>query len=343
MSPLRFAIIGIGNIAPLHAAAIRGTHDAELVAVATRNSERGTQFAAEHGGTWYADYRELLKRGDIDVVAICTPHDLHLPMTLDAAAAGKHVLCEKPMARTVAECDEMIAACERVGVTLGVIYQSRFEPLVRKLKSALDEGQIGKLLWVSTCTIWYRSDEYYRSADWRGTWAREGGGVLINQGSHALDLFLWLTGMPTRITAKMRTLNHQIEVEDAVMAQLEYAGGALGSVQATTIAFPGFSERMEFFGDRGSVIYYKGEGRVEWHSREPREDRIDQAEATSGAGGPQTTKAGPHIAQFQDFAAAIREHRAPLVDGREARRCNQVIEAIYRSARADQPVSLPSQ
>ncbi|MBI4789978.1 MAG: Gfo/Idh/MocA family oxidoreductase [Chloroflexi bacterium] len=343
MQSLGFGIIGLGNIAPIHAAAIRATPDAKLVAVATRNPERGSTFAAEHGGTWYADYREMLKREDIHIVTICTPHDLHLPMTLDAAAAGKHVLCEKPMARNVAECDQMIAACERAGVTLGVVFQSRFEPLVRKLKTALDDGQIGKLLWASTSTIWYRTDEYYRSAAWRGTWEHEGGGVLINQASHALDLFLWLTGMPARVTARMRTLNHQIEVEDAVMAQLEYASGALGSVQATTIAFPGFSERMEFFGERGSVIYHKGEGRLEWHWREPREDRVDEAEAWSGATGPQTASAAPHAAQFQDFAAAIREHRAPLVDGREARRSIEVIEAIYRSARADQPVSLPLQ
>jgi UDP-N-acetyl-2-amino-2-deoxyglucuronate dehydrogenase len=141
---LRFGIIGVGNIAPVHAAAIRGTPDAELVAVATRNPDRGRAFANQNGGTWYSDYRALLAQPDIDVVTLCTPHDLHLPMTLDATAAGKHVLCEKPMARTVAECDTMIQAARRAGVGLGVILQARFEPLAARLKAALDRGVLGR-------------------------------------------------------------------------------------------------------------------------------------------------------------------------------------------------------
>ncbi len=143
MKKLNFAIIGVGNIAGIHAAAIRGTPDAELVAVATRNPERGKASVAEHGGTCYSDYREVLKQPDVDVIALCTPHDLHAPMTIEAAAAGKHVLCEKPMARTVAECDEMIAACELTGVTLGVVFQGRFEPLSKRLKADVEAGRLG--------------------------------------------------------------------------------------------------------------------------------------------------------------------------------------------------------
>jgi UDP-N-acetyl-2-amino-2-deoxyglucuronate dehydrogenase len=341
MKKLNFAIIGVGNIAAIHAAAIRGTPDAELVAVATRNPERGKAFGAEHGGTLYCDYHEVLKRPDVDVVALCTPHDLHAPMTIQAAAAGKHVLCEKPMARTVAECDEMIGACERAGVTLGVIFQGRFEPLSKKLKADIQAGRLGKLLWTSSNTVWYRSDEYYRSGAWRGTWAHEGGGVLINQAIHAIDMLLWLTGMPTRVTAQMRTLNHQIQVEDAAMAILEYPNGALGLIQATTDAFPGYAERLEFYGSNGGAVYHKSEGKLEWHIVEPRQDVVDVAEAISGAAGPMTTNAAPHTAQFQDFAAAIREHRLPLVDGREGRRSIEVVEAVYRSARSGAAVELP--
>ena len=160
---MRFAIIGIGNIAPIHAAAIRGVSGAELVAVATRQEDRGRVFAAEHGGTWYADYRELLAQAQADVVTICTPHDLHAPMTLAAAEAGVHVLCEKPMARNTAECDAMIAACDRAGVTLGVVFQSRYERLSLSLKDALDSGRLGRLLWASANTLWHRTDAYYRS------------------------------------------------------------------------------------------------------------------------------------------------------------------------------------
>ena len=263
-----------------------------------------------------------------------------LSMAMDAAAAGKHVLCEKPMARNVAECDAMIAACERAGVTLGVISQSRFEPLARRLKALIDDGKLGRLMWVSANTIWYRTDEYYRGGTWRGTWVHAGGGALINQAIHAIDLMQWLGGMPTRVFARARTLSHAIEVEDGALAILEYADGHLGLIQATTIAFPGFPERLEFYGTRGSAVYHKGQGRLEWHLVEPREDHEEQDAISSGAARPMDISAVGHIAQFQDFAAAIREHRAPLVDGREGRRSMQVVEAIYRSARENATVNL---
>jgi UDP-N-acetyl-2-amino-2-deoxyglucuronate dehydrogenase len=341
MNTLAFGIIGVGNIARSHAAAIKGTPDAELVAVATRNPERGRAFVAEHGGTWYADYHDLLARADVDVVALCTPHDLHAPMTIDAAAAGKHIVCEKPMARSVAECDAMIAACERAGVTLGIIFQSRFEPLAHKAKALIDDGRLGRLLWVGASTIWYRTDEYYRSAPWRGTWAQEGGGVLINQAIHAIDMLLWLTGMPARITAQTRTLNHSIEVEDGGIAILEYADNRLGFIQATTVAHPGYPERLEFYGTRGSAVFHKGQARLEWHLLDPREDGEEKAEASSGAARPMDISDAGHIAQFRDFAAAIRERRRPFIDGHEGRKSIEVVEAIYRSARANAPVSLP--
>lgn len=345
MKTLRFGIIGVGNIAPVHAAAISGTPEAELVAVATRDPDRGRVFAAQHGGeqhscSWHADYAELLQRPDIDIVTICTPHDLHLPMTLAAARAGKHVLCEKPMARTPAECDAMIEACEQAGVTLGVIFQSRFEPLSRRLKQLIDDGTLGRLLWVSANTIWYRTDDYYRSGPWRGTWAHEGGGVLINQAAHALDLLLWLTGLPDRITARTRTLNHAIEVEDGALAILEYADNRLGLIQATTAAYPGYPERLEIVGTNGSAIYHKGQARLEWHLIDPREDHVQEAAVSSGAAAPMDITAAGHTTQFQDFVAAIREGRQPLVDGREGRHSIAVIDAIYRSARESTTVDL---
>ncbi len=337
---LRFGIIGVGNIAPMHATAIQNTPDAELVAIATRNPERGGAFVARFGGTWYADYRALLARADVDAVAICTPPDLHLPMTLDAASAGKHVLCEKPMARNVAECDAMIDACARADVRLGVIFQSRFEPLTRRVKALIDDGALGNLIWTSANTLWYRSDEYYRSGAWRGKLEHEGGGVLINQAIHAIDAMIWVSGMPTRVTAQIRTLNHAIEIEDGALAMLEYAGGRIGLIQATTAAYPGFPERLEFYGTHGSAVYHKGLGKLEWHLREPREDHEESAAISSGAAKPMDINASGHIAQFRDFAAAIRESRAPFVDGRVGRRSVALIEAIYRSARENRAVEL---
>lgn len=335
---MRFAIIGIGNIAPVHAAAIRALPDSQIVAVATRNEERGRAFAGQHGGAWFADYEALLKEARPDVVAICAPHDLHLPMTVAAAQAGSHVLCEKPMARTAEECDAMIAACEAAGVKLGIAFQGRFEPLSLKLKAGLDAGKVGRLLWSSANTLWPRTDAYYRTGPWRGTWAHEGGGVLINQSIHAIDLLLWLSGMPEKITARIRTLNHQIEVEDAALGILEYADGRLGLIQATTIAHPGFPERLEFFGARGSAVYNKGEARLEWRIAEPPEESVEQAEVSSGAARPMDITAAGHTALYRDFVAAIEEGRKPLVDGPEGRKSVAVVEAIYRSAESGETV-----
>ncbi len=337
---MRFAIIGVGNIAPIHAAAIHGVPGAELVAVATRNEDRGRAFAAEHGGTWYADYRELLARAKADIVTICSPHDLHAPMTIDAAAAGMHVLCEKPMARNVAECDAMIAACDRAGVTLGVVFQSRFERLSISLKDALDAGRLGHLLWASANTLWYRSDAYYQSGPWRGTWEHEGGGVLINQAIHAVDLLIWLAGMPVSVTARARTLNHAIEVEDAALALLDYPDGRFGLIQATTAAFPGYPERLEFFGSQGSAVYHKGQARLEWHLADPIEDRIDEAEVSSGAACPMDITAAGHTALFNDFVVAVHEKRPPQIDGYAGRQSVALVEAIYRSAASESTIAL---
>lgn len=341
MTGLRIAIIGLGNIAPHHAAAIKQTGDAELAAVCTRDATRGEAFVREHGGKLYADYHDLLAHSDVDIVAICTPHDLHAPMTIAAAVAHKHVLVEKPMARNVAECDAMIDACERAGVTLGVLFQMRFDPLALKLRKIIDEGRLGRLIWTTTNALWYRSDEYYRSGAWRGTWEHEGGGVLINQAIHVIDLMLWLTGMPTIVTAQTRTLNHSIEVEDSAAAILEYADNRLGLIQATVAAYPGYPEYIEIVGTRGSAVYHRGEARLEWHIVEPREDGEERATVSSGAAAPMGISATGHIAAYQDFAAALREKRAPRVNGIEGRKSVELVEAIYRSARNRTPVALP--
>ena len=182
------------------------------------------------------------------------------------------------------------------------------------------------------------SDEYYRSGVWRGKLEHEGGGVLINQAIHAVDFMIWSSGMPARVTAQIRTLNHAIEIEDGAIALLEYADGRIGLIQATAAAYHGFPERLEFYGARGSLIYHKGLARIEWHTRDPQEDGEEKSEASSGASRPMDINAAGHTAQFQDFANAIRDQRAPRVDGIEGRRSVALIEAIYRSAREGKTV-----
>jgi predicted dehydrogenase len=340
MQKLNFAIIGAGNIAPIHATAIKNIDDAELAAIVTRNAERGRAFVDQYGGKWCADYRDVLSDQSIDVVTICTPHDLHAPMAIEAARAGKHVLVEKPMAISTAECDAMIDACEQAGVTLGVVFQMRFDPLAQKLKSLINAGKLGRLLWNTTTALWYRTDEYYRSSAWRGTWAHEGGGVLINQGVHVIDLMLYLTGMPTRVVAQTRTLNHSIQVEDGALAILEYPDNRLGLIQATVATYPGYPERLEIAGTNGSAIYHRGQARLEWHLQNPHEDGELQAEISSGASAPMNINASGHTMQFQNFADAVRHHTTPLVDGREGRKSIAVIEAIYRSSRENRQIEI---
>lgn len=333
MQPLRFALVGVGAIAATHAAAIQSVPGGALVAVATRHPERGPAFAARYGAAWHADYHEVLARPDVDVVAICTPQDLHAPITVAAARAGKHVLCEKPMGRNVLDCDQMLAACARAGVTLGVIFQSRFDPLVRRCRELLLSGRLGRLVWANARTLWYRDAAYFQAAPWRGQLS-QGGGVLINQAIHDIDLLVWLAGLPARVTAQARTLVHAVEIEDAAQALLEYPDGAVGCLQAATVAFPGYPERLEFFCANGAVVLHKGEGRLEWHLRDPREDGSESAPVSSGATSALAATSAGHIAQYQDFALALREGRPPLVDGQEGRRSMLLLDALYRSARS---------
>jgi len=340
MDTLKFGIIGIGNIAPTHAAAINSTPNAELAAVATRNKEQGESFVSKYGGKWYADYHQLLKCDDIDIISICTPHHLHAQMTIDAAESGKHVLCEKPMAINVTECDKMITACKKANVTLGVIFQCRFEPLSFQLKAAFNESWLGRLLLVSTNTLWFRDEEYYSSSSWRGTRAYEGGGVFINQAIHAIDLLLWLVGMPSRVTAQTRTSNHKIEVEDCGLVILEYANGCLGLIQATTCAYQGYPERLEFCGVRGSAIYHKGLGKLEWHLKNPREDHVENARNNCNSANSLNFSTSSMTAEYNDFTSAIREGRNPLVDGYEGRKSIKLVEAIYQSALRDKTIDL---
>jgi UDP-N-acetyl-2-amino-2-deoxyglucuronate dehydrogenase len=338
---LKFGIIGAGNIAPVHAIAIQNIPDAKLVAVADTDPTHAQALTARFGGDAYLDYHDLLARSDVDVVTLCVPHFLHGPIALEAAAAGKHILCEKPMAISLNECDAMLAACQKAGVALGIISQGRFEPLAVQLKNAIDTGELGRLLWVSATVLWHRSDAYYKTAPWRGTWAREGGGVLINQAIHALDLLLWFGGTPGRVTAQTRTLNHQIEVEDGAVVSLEYENGQMGLIQATTIAIPGYPERIEIFGTEGSAIYHKGQGKLEWHFLDASKDHVDSVEASNGAARPMDISATAHIAQFIDFADALRQHRSPKISGENGRLSIELIEAIYRSSRQKTSVNLP--
>ena len=343
MSKIRFGIVGCGVIAPWHARGITNTPEAELVAVCDVIQERADKLSADFGGAAvYTDYRKMLAKGGVDAVCVCVPSGLHGQVTIDAAKAGKHVMCEKPIEITLDKIDAMVAACANAKVKLGVIFQRRTSPVWHKIKKTVDEGKLGKMVLGDAYLKYYRSQEYYDSGDWRGTWELDGGGALMNQGVHGIDLLLWIMGRVKRVSAYARHLVRNIPVEDTAVAILEYETGALGVIQGTTSVTPGEPTRWEFHGDDGTIVLQEA-SITKWHCGEEREAPEIQ-KVDSGGGGvsdPTAIGAGGHMMLIQDLVNAIKEDREPMIPGREARRAVQLILAIYESERTGCPVDLP--
>lgn len=334
---VRFGIIGAGMIADYHRQAIAANAGlgARLVAVGDVVCERFAEISAKFGVPC-ALPEEVLANPEVDVVCICTPSGEHAAQVVRAAQAGKHVLVEKPMALNLASADAAIRACERAGVRLGVVLQRRAEPLFQRIRQAIDAGDLGGLT-LSVVTIpYFRPASYYAQAAWRGTWALDGGGVLMNQGIHLVDLLLWYMGDPVQVRAYASTLHRKIEVEDTLAATLRFKNGALATITATTTAAPGFPHRLEIYGTGGG-IQVEGEAVGRWQLCEPAVAKVEPPEcatvATAGAGGdPRGIAATGHISIVRDFIDAVRRGRAPLTDGHEGRRSVAAILAIYEAA-----------
>jgi UDP-N-acetyl-2-amino-2-deoxyglucuronate dehydrogenase len=331
-----FAVLGAGVIADHHVAAIRANADlgARLVAMGYYNLARFDAIQAAFGAPCMTE-ADLLAHPAVDVVCICTPSGQHPAQTIAAAEAGKHVLVEKPMALNPTDANAMIAACDTAGVKLGVCFQSRGRPLFQRIHAAIQAGDLGDLTLGVVTMPYYRPQSYYDQAAWRGTWALDGGGVLMNQGIHQVDLLVWLMGDPVNVEAFAGTLHRQIEVEDTLAAVLHFPNGALATIAATTTANPGFPHRLEIYGTGGGI---RTEGDVlgNWTLVEPT-GTVDVPEAgtVTGAGAgsdPRGTNAQGHAALFRDFIHAVREDRLPAVHGREGRRSVAVLNAIYQAA-----------
>ena len=338
MDKVRFAIVGCGVIGPTHAEAIKNIDMAELKAVCDIVPERAKAMGEKYGAEWYTDYKELLARKDIDVVNICVPSGLHADIGIEAAKAGKHVLVEKPIDITLEKADALIEACKKAGVKLTVISQHRFDPGIKELKNAIDTGKIGKLVMADAYVKWWRTQEYYESGDWRGTWALDGGGALMNQSVHFVDQLLYLAGPVKEITAYCGTLAHNIEVEDVAIAIIKYKNGALGVIQGSTACYPGFKERLEFHGTNGSVIV-EGPLVKDWKIR-GEENKEIAAASFSGASDPRAIGIMGHIAQIRDMAEAVLNDRAPSITGEDGRRAVQFILAVYESSRTGKAVAI---
>jgi len=348
MNPVRFAIIGTGNIAAFHARAIGLVSQAQLIAVHSRREKEGRAFAATYRADFVGDLGSLLARDDVDAVCITTPSGTHAELGMLAAKAGKHVLCEKPLDTTPAKIDELVRVCDENGVKLGAVFQGRFGRGAMALKEAATQGRFGKMAWASAYVPWYRSDAYYQSAGWRGTWALDGGGALMNQSIHAVDLLLYLAGQVEEVSARCTRAMHQnIEVEDTAMAWLSFKSGALGVIQGSTACFPGEPKRIEIKGSSGSATLTDDRPTFwQFADENPRDEALrswaQESSIGGGASDPNAISIEGHRAQIEDFALAISENREPSVSGREARRSVELICAIYESDRTGQTVQLNS-
>jgi UDP-N-acetyl-2-amino-2-deoxyglucuronate dehydrogenase len=345
-TPRGFGIVGAGVISLVHADAIASIPDARLVAVTDVEPERAKALAAAHECAAEPDLDALLARDDVEVVSVCVPSGLHAEVGIRAAAAGKHLVVEKPVDVSLEAADRLISAARAAAVVMTVISQHRFDQGLIELRRLLDDGRLGRLVLGEASTKWYRSQGYYDSAAWRGTWALDGGS-LTNQGIHYLDLLLWCMGPVAEVTALFSTQTHQIEVEDAALAALRFASGAVGTVVASTAVFPGFAQRLEISGTGGTVVVEDGEiSRCELADDhgDPglRGDRTSRSGEQSGAAArPAGLDIASHAAQISDLLNAIDEGREPSVTGADGRAALEIVRAVYESARAGRTVRVP--
>jgi predicted dehydrogenase len=340
-----FGIVGTGVIAALHAAAIATLPGARLVAVTDVVPDAASSFAAARGCAAEPSLDALLARADVDVVCVCVPSGLHAEVGVRAAQAGKHLVVEKPIDVTLAAADRLIEAARAGGVALTVMSQHRFDPGLVELKRLLGSGALGRLVLGEASTKWYRTQAYYDSAGWRGTWALDGGS-LMNQGVHYVDLLRWCMGPVSEVTAVCTTQAHQIEAEDTALAIVRFGSGAVGTILSSTAAYPGFPQRLEVTGTDGTVIVE--DGQIVRRAFGPGSAGAPAADSGTGGAGagaaadPVAIDVAAHAAQIADLLAAIDEGREPAVSGEAGREALEIVCAVYESARTGQTVRLPS-
>jgi predicted dehydrogenase len=341
METFGVGISGAGTIGAVHAEALEGLEDARLVAVATAREVTGRKLAEARGAEWHAGFEELLARPDVDVVILCTPSGLHPEEAVAAARAGKHVITEKPMAITLEGADRMIRACGEAGVTLSVIFQYRYNRDAVRLKRAVEAGLFGEPVLGNAFVHWHRTQAYYEeSGGWRGTWALDGGGALMNQSIHAVDLLQWILGPVESVCGYADTLAHDIEAEDTASAALRFASGALGVIQGTTSAHEDAPLRIEIRGTEGSASL-EGQRLTAWQpGREEEVPTPLELESLPQSRGNEPL-GNAHRRQLKEIFAALREGREPPIPGEEARKPVEIILGIYRSAAGGERVTFP--
>lgn len=343
-----FGLVGCGMISNFHAKAVEHIRGAKIVACFDSISPSADRFAAANGCTAYHELDRMLADPKVNIVTICTPSGAHRDPAVAAANAGKHVVVEKPLEITLKRCDAIIDACRKNKVKLCTILPSRFSPANIALKEAIDGGRFGRLTLGDTYVKWWRTQQYYDSGGWRGTWGLDGGGAYMNQAIHNVDLLYWFMGEVSDVAAVTATLAHErIEVEDVGVAAIRFKNGAVGTIEATTAAFPGLLKRTEIHGSEGSVIVEQDDILMwEFAKKSARDAALRKkfAKKTGGTGGasdPSAISYTGHMEQLKDFIKAIETGGKPLVDGETGRKSVEIILAIYQSAWTGKRVSLP--
>jgi UDP-N-acetyl-2-amino-2-deoxyglucuronate dehydrogenase len=338
---MHVGLIGAGNISETHARALRAIPDVAIAAVYAPTRAHAERLAGLHGGAAYDRLPPFLDHRPLDMVVVGSPSGLHADHGIAAARSGRHVLVEKPIDITVARADALVDEAARAGVTLGVIFQDRLKPDVQRMKALVGEGRLGAPILASARVKWYRPPSYYSGSRWRGTQAIDGGGALMNQGVHTVDVLLWVFGPVRRVFARTVTALHDIEVEDTAVALLEFANGAVGTLEAATSAYPGYSRRIELTGANGTLIL-DGDDLAAIDLQDAREDERPNrpAGATASAASPVVADATAHRRVFEDFIHAVARRAAPCCDGASARQSVALIEAIYQSAQTDRAVDV---
>lgn len=347
----RVGIVGCGNIADNHFQSYSSVPGVEVIGVCDIDLARARTFAAERNIVRaVGSVRELIALG-IDAISVCTPHPTHEAVVTEAAAAGVHILCEKPVATDVASAERMVLAAEQHKVTFGVVFQRRFWPGAQALRAAIDDGRLGQPVLGHCQVLLHRGTDYYNTAAWRGTWAADGGGVLMTQAIHYIDLLQWFMGDPVEVSAKAGTfvLGDTIEVEDTAAALITFASGAVATLSATVAASPNLGTRIVVTGTSGATVnvteYPEGSDAVNDLWAVPGEERAGSVFAGGLTGDIPVAEVNSgllplHRLQVADFVEAVRTGRAPSVSGREAMKSLQIVSAVYESARTGQPVRI---
>lgn len=339
---INLGIMGGGNISETHARAAREIEGVEIAAIYGERHDKASRLSKLYGGTTYRDLNDFLNHKPLDIVAIGSPSGVHAEHGIAAARRGLHVLVEKPIAINTRSADVLIAECEKAGVRLGVFFQDRVAPDICRLKNLLASDRLGELILASARVKWHRPAEYYGNSSWRGTWMLDGGGALMNQGIHTVDLLIWLLGDIVRVYAKAVTALHRIEVEDTLVATLEFANGVIGTLEVSTATFPGYPRRLELTGTEGTIIL-ENDRLISADLRSPLAiDWGGERETNSNASetSPVVSEIAGHRRILEDFLRAILTNSKPRCDGYEGRRSVAVVEAIYASSRASRAVML---